>query len=1147
MGDVNSYALNLAFQVQTSTALKSLRGIGSYITDTIQTGVKEVSKLFAGELSTDVKKASKLFADIAKSTETWRDNLAEINKGVKKSTVDSTKGLKSQQDITTEMESQAEHTETLLDTGKGVNLNLKSMHGATDLVSKATGQVAGAWGNVSKGVKGTVTDFFDMVIGIKAITDAFAMFLQEENNFNTANYRIYGTQDEIIGQVNQITRQYGALRGKAMEAMVYLGTGTIKMRDNLGKYAAEAAMMNKITGVSIKEISEFDDKLAATGYALDDVTIITNHLMNEMRRLGLTTQQIEGILKASGEAAVDLQDVYGKDAAKAVEETGTAFAAAGKEMGETNLNAGEAAKGWLSSSTAQIMFAKSVRLTDDEMKGLDKDHQLALLHQKQAKAVVEGLNGVIFEQGKAYSKVASTARSTTTPFYEELLTNTYHLTGAAKDHAIVLMKVQARLHDQGKDFKNAADMQAYLTKEYGKAGEGVKSTEELYKESMKTLTGAWDDTVKDLATAWSQVMIVVAPALRWFIEWVIRPLIKGITFLLGLFSGWSGPVSAAASSTDKLATAAKPAVGFFEGLWNGIKGVTGAIGGLIAALWAIGAVIVVLAIFVGIWQWFMDVSKPQVLLSIALAAAALGFAFWALGDAIQKIADAGPMGIYALVGIAAIIVIIAAVMGALAAAGPEVTGSLLLVGGAFLMVGAAIWLVGAAVKMICEGFAIMVAAIGQLVQIGAGNLLKMGAALILFGGELVLAAISIGVGAALMIIAAVPLLAAMILFAAALWWVDEKKLASVGLGFLNFGTGVEKLANAPIGDFKQKASDILGFAKAVREAASSAPDMTTVGIMFDKLGASMAKANAATVGADVGKSLGPMSAAFGMFGKSIDSVHAEKLQTIDAAISAFSASLQKTWDFTDAIRRISNSLGYLGMSLWMLNIDKLKEVAAAIASLTSVSVTKATTDMRGLVNVINEFNNISVAPKALPELFMVTLMVHSAVEAVRRSIGELQKLSTMDVIMPLISKMTAEVAMIDFVFDLIAQAFARGVAKINEQMRGLDASLTPLEIIASKLGIPLSTIFVQEEKKKVKTEPVQTVQVLDETSTTTPNDKSLTILTTISESLDKISTAIGGIDIDDDSELMKLLQRYLPLLGKGSKSLGTHMNEWEQC
>ena len=123
MGDVNSYALNLAFQIQTSAASKALKGISDSITD-IQDAIKETSKLFATQFANSATKLSDTFDKMAKSVSDVYSTTGDIIKSIIKLNKLNKLGCIEQEDNTKDYESRIDTLSTILDHTKDVNKSI---------------------------------------------------------------------------------------------------------------------------------------------------------------------------------------------------------------------------------------------------------------------------------------------------------------------------------------------------------------------------------------------------------------------------------------------------------------------------------------------------------------------------------------------------------------------------------------------------------------------------------------------------------------------------------------------------------------------------------------------------------------------------------------------------------------------------------------------------------------------------------------------------------------------------------------------------------------------------------------------------------------------------------------------------------------
>ena len=139
----------------------------------------------------------------------------------------------------------------------------------------------------------------------------------------------------------------------------------------------------------------------------------------------------------------------------------------------------------------------------------------------------------------------------------------------------------------------------------------------------------------------------------------------------------------------------------------------------------------------------------------------------------------------------------------------------------------------------------------------------------------------------------------------------------------------------------------------------------------------------------------------------------------------------------------------------------------------------------------------------------------------------------------------AVIPTITSVTNAIADAIESGHDKITNQIDAMQTSFAILESIATKMGVPTT---VEEDKKKVMAETVSTIQVKSETSGSVTarwkqeeeQEKQTMLMKSISESVEKIT---GG-NIEDVKTIRTLLQTYLPKMGESPSKLSTRLNNW---
>jgi hypothetical protein len=1154
--DINSYALNLAFQLQTGPAIASLGDILSSINN-IQSGIQRVANILSAPVtksltfvqeqftkiaasSTDLSAATtKIDGDLA-SMQTQFDRIARTNEEMSKTTTKletdltaiqkhygeidklvtktSKVNLKSFLDfdkmrkwlpqvlkdnklISAEAIAQAKQQSAIMDsvqeiskapltaqagtytnasqqiadiwesidttdkaivgrgkqhvnTGSQIAAAWTTIVGLGDKANKqnegqveSSGRVAAAWLHTSGGISNTVTNFANMIVGIEAAKMSFAGFVDEEVKFSTANYRLYGQQREIIGQVNATTNAYGLMRKQVLEAYVGIGASIRTNDDDLKKMVRTNVEFSTILGVNQKDLGAWQRSMAGIGIGVKESRAILSHYTSVMREMGMTAQQLSRMLGEQANSVTQLNFVFGKEGVTYINDYQSGLIGMGnalnKNQEQVSALASEVQKSLAANSKYLIGYGN---LSKEE---LDKIPEGA----REAAQSLSGL-GVIYDkinsQMHGYSVTSAQGRSIAL----DVAKSQEKATGMSADSFIIMMEMQEEAQKRGRDMfkmtgQDMIDISGKVRSAMIKDLKGEALTSFYFNEATNSLAQHFTIAMGSIQTAWSKIMIVIAPGIDLLIKafgvlaWTLDKIADIISLDFVSFLGLGKAV-------DDTTTSVWSSILSWNGLWEILKGlavtmagfalvwwvlipVIGAVASYVAALIpTLGFLIPILSSLAALWQGLMAIISVPKMMAIAIAAVAIGAAFLMVAVAFEKVAALG----WAVVGPLAATAI---VLGMLTLVLPPLTAALLAVGTigwvgvvALLALGAAALMTAGAMYIISLAFKNVASGLAELYDIsgGAWGLIGFGLALTAFGVELAAAAITIGIGASLMAIAAVPLGAAMALLSISMYMISDSAIETMGL--LSDGR-------------------------------------------LQRFGAA--------------------------------------LQSSAVGIAAFLIEMGTGTEFSYAMGNLSSG------------INKIDPNRVLIAS-------QSLMILGDVLEMVSKFNLDNLA-SAAESITLFANSITGAFSSWQMAYAFLDLL----LIIPIITTVT----------DRIADAIEEGQSKIKGQMDALKTSFTVLEMLSSKLGVSATT--EEPDKKKVMAETISTVQVKTETAGSVANrwkqeemqQRQIDIMDTISTAVQKIS---GG-NIDDVGAIKTLLQTYLPKMGESPSKLSTRLNSWQ--
>jgi hypothetical protein len=1232
--DINSYALNLSFQLKADPAISSLGGILSSITN-IQNGIQRIGTTLSHTVTTSLSTIQEQFVkivasndDISKTTTKLETDLTAIQKHYdeidKLNTKTAKTGLKQfldfdkmrkwvpqllkeQKLLSIEAKTQSKQQEQIsnaiksdLANGVEVASNADIYAGTSQRIASIwqsingygsqsvkqgtsqarTGeQVAAMWHNAGEGVsqttakckehsliantvaamwtgiKNTVTDtvlkFADMLVGITAIKTAFAGFVEEENKFNTANYRLYGQQKEIIGQVNTLTAKYGLMRRPAMEAMAILGASIRDTDDQLGSMIATNVQFSKILGVNQKDLADWQRAMKSMG--IKDAEAILLKYAESMRQLGLSADQMGRILSGQAKSAAEMKFIFGATGTRELNEYTVGLTGLGNKMG------------WSTEQVNQFTTGMAKHFSDPNLlsriEGVGRAMTEGYDTMSAADKAKADLRSVVAQYAEANSHITNEKRR-----LMAMEAQAAQL-GFDRQGYMALMELNSVKDVSGKTLnilgKSATDITALATKmskdlrdkafeDAKKAGpETLKAF--LYNEATSSIADHFTKMWSKLEAATSNLMIRIAPAINWLIDYALVPLIDAISFVINAISGFKPATNKASDALKDVSQNVSPVVSWFEELWGVLSGFGTLLMVVAVGAVAVGAAFVGLSIGLGLWRLFMKITDAGKLLAIAVAAVAVGagvllmsFAFEKMGkiswESYGKIAVGlaaiaaaafvlgmvGWPGVAAMValGIAAIALSFAVLMlswafdhtvdsfikllgaanfgemvalgAGLAVFGVELMVAAVAIGaGATVMIASAIALGVAFAALSIATFLISDEAIDTMTKLSSGILLT-------FGNALRESAVSIGVGGAEMAISAVALGTGMAALTAAMFLISWDAIN--GIGQLSDGR-LQKFSNAllTLGPGTKSFMESMGwgvdFPKAMRGLSSGVSEIDQN--KMDVVGQSLARFSHAT------SEISGLAAITGYGNRlSIEMIGLSSgINKIDPAKTSIAGqSLTLFGRVLDSISRFNiNSISTIGSSLISFT-SSLIDAFGALELTSNRAISSITSGFSGIVSVMSQLRD-----------YMTTAFI-----------------GLLDVI-PTINDVT----------NRVAAAIESGQNKIKNQVDTLQTSFAALELLSSKLGV--STGIEEPDKKKVMAETISTIQVKTEKSGSSASNLEA-LLAYNAELMKEIADTVEKINSDSSTSnvdvIKTLLQTYLPKMGESPSKLSTRLNNW---
>jgi len=745
MPDVNSYSLSLLLDLQ-STAPVVLDDVSdrlNRINDQIATIADNYKDALGG--------AAESFAT---ATEQIANSMEEVNQTLNRTQPIIEEFRDIQKERIEDLQEELDLVQQMRDVGQEVLKNVQVRADAEQQIADVLpGQVDGT-GNIADNTNRLATNaqkvaegFRDIFFSMKAIKTAFAEFIELEDQFITANYRLYGAQEEIVRQVNDISDQYDLLRGTAHEAMKSLAISLRVPKEELAKYVAQVSMFHRATGASISQTGDWIRSMTLAGFTSKDTERSLGRMVNMMRIAGLTTEQINKALQQQAEWTGLLSAAYGKEGVQAFNAGSMAMAALTREV-HGDADAMMALFESIVRVPSALVFLKDAStLTADQLAGMDRAQQ----------DVLKSASGML----NYFAEVDARTRGLDPGVAEAVFGGMGVVIGmSAQQMESLNIALKAMREEMG-----LTDPTALLARLKPMMEEFNYQNDLLveFSKSMNTVKADWEKALRPLFNAWISLMVALKPVMQFIIE-LVGVLADVLAFLINTLAAIINPIAAFKRHLEGVNEAGEKTVGFFKRLGAGIANFVQALPGLIIGIAALVGLYFGLRLVTKLFSDWVGSMRPANLLALATAFLAIGASAVMVATALAIVASLGLEAAWALViltaamaGMAAVIVVLGKAARANRLVLKELAVTMLAIGAAAIMVAGAVWIVAEAMKTIAglgwaalgAGVAVvgilaaMTAVLATLSSLGAPVvpiMLAVGAAFLIMGAAIWLTA-----------------------------------------------------------------------------------------------------------------------------------------------------------------------------------------------------------------------------------------------------------------------------------------------------------------------------------------------------------------------------------------------------------------------
>lgn len=633
-------------------------------------------------------------------------------------------------------------------------------------IAKALSKEMGTWEEHINKSKAALLGYLKSLVDVKA---AVWQSVEAADMYKNANFRLYGSQTELVGRSNELGASYGIMGKEAREAIGEMSNLKVP-NEMLNQLVETTVKFNRLSGVSIKLTSEWNKSLLASGSSAADVERATLHMTRAMRRFGLDTSDTTNIMQHQQNQATKLLVAYGPKMAGTLRESQVHIASFLKELGAT--------PDVISSASAALSKVDPVRF-----RALGAAVNVSAAEMRTA----EG-------QSKAFAamtnRVADQLRGVEDETQRLAITmNSLGLSMGDEGLALAVNQAAATLEGQEVALGKTMNATEMMTDVLSKHKKGLDTISSAYDESNATIIQQLallkNAFVTSIGAIWSKIepfFVSVLQAVNYVVgsisyaiakfgEWlnmmgpvgsVLKYIAIAVLVVAAAYIAWIGALhlfSAASALGAAAGRAFSSVIKFmFDALSSGLQSVASykttmlALAALIMSVglsvyllaaavkimteqgWAGIGMLAALVIAVGVLgAVLVAIGKYATVASVGLYAlaaviVAVGVSAYLLALAVKMIADMGWPAVGALAALTVAIVIMAATIviasGYIAVATPVIYAfavALLMFGAAVLMAGAGAYLFATAIKIVVESC-----------EHGVSAALALGAALAVF-------------------------------------------------------------------------------------------------------------------------------------------------------------------------------------------------------------------------------------------------------------------------------------------------------------------------------------------------------------------------------------------------------------------------------
>lgn len=584
MADINNYSLELALNLATnadqvlgrvSNLVANLQSQVAQVAQSLSSAVDAMSGNLnaqmqqmanaAAEASANVKEivpGMQAVADAADQTAAVHEQMADSTAAILQDQVELNKTVKDGADTYLDInEAVAKSQEDQSALGDTWDEHLKLLGQVLNLSNEQNGSYSDGAAEIMQMAlnAGKLTAAFMVLNGLWNLLDAaWKELVKDEERFVTLNYRLYGSQRELISQVNEMTQEYGVFRDVAMEAYQAMAGSTRVPQEDLDNYVETVAKFNRTTGVAVTVTTDFSRQLRLSGYDLAQIETRVRTFEFAMEQAGATTEEVGRLIQHQMQQNAERVGLWGREATTALTNQETL-------MWSLTRATGANADAFLELNDAAMTNPMNIGIL-----------QSKAWEYAEAVNAATGSTRINIDAMSEHERISLGLMATLQEAQDTM--NNSNLDAATKQ---IMLSVQSQTA-LGGDFTKQITSMVQAMNQWEAEGVDFVTMQELiaakmpnweedlakmsaYNESIQSISATVTVLTDKMRSMWSEMVIALAPVWLWFINNIAAPLVEVLGVVLDVFTAVTKAVVILATLLAPTWTILSNVI---EGLWN---------------------------------------------------------------------------------------------------------------------------------------------------------------------------------------------------------------------------------------------------------------------------------------------------------------------------------------------------------------------------------------------------------------------------------------------------------------------------------------------------------------------------------------------------------------------------------------------------